>query len=415
MPWKVRTGQLSLLEMTNYLNGFKCIRCGKVFPSNYDGYICNECLNNLDALYDYNEISKVFSISLLKDNLRNDVWRYKPLFPFKNIESVPPLDMSVTPLYKNKKFGKDMELDGIYLKDDTRLPSGSFKDRAGSVVMAVAREKGIQVVSCASTGNAGCSWACMGAACGIKVVIYIPKTAPRAKIAQLKVYGAEILIVDGTYDKAYDLCVNESSTNNYFNRCTGYNPFTREGKKSVSFEIWEQLGYKAPGSVFVPVGDGNIISGVYKGFRDLMEMNLIDKYPQLIAVQSENSDAVVRTLEKIKYPGVVPGEIEIESVSATTRADSISVDRPRDGLAAVKAVVDTSGRGVRVSDEEIIESIYYIASSSGIFTEPAGAASVAGLRKLVSQKEHKDLRRPIVCLLTGNGLKDIDAVLVGGT
>ena len=369
--------------MTNYLRGFTCIQCGKRFPSLYEDYICDECLNNLDALYNYKKISQVFTVQLLRDNSRNDVWRYKPLFPFENIESVPPLDMSITPLYKSKKMEEDIGLDGIYLKDDTRLPSGSFKDRASSVVMAAVREKGVQVVSCASTGNAGCSWACMGAACGIRVIIYVPKTAPRAKIAQLKVYGAEIRIIDGTYDEAFDLCVNESCMNNYFNRCTGYNPYTREGKKSVSFEIWEQLGYKAPGSVFVPVGDGNIISGVWKGFRDLKELNLIDKLPQLIAVQSEESDAVVRTIEKIKNPGETPGDIEVETVSATTRADSISVDRPRDGLAAVKAILETSGQAVRVSDEEIIESIYYIATSSGIFTEPAGAASVAGLRKLM--------------------------------
>ena len=397
--------------MTNYLRGFTCIKCGKLFPPVYEDYICDECLNNLDAFYDYKKISKVFTVQLLRDNSRNDVWRYKPLFPFESIESVPPLDMSITPLYKSKKMEEDIGLDGIYLKDDTRLPSGSFKDRASSVVMAAAREKGVQVVSCASTGNAGCSWACMGAACGIKVIIYVPKTAPRAKIAQLKVYGAEIRIIDGTYDEAFDLCVSESLTNNYFNRCTGYNPYTREGKKSVSFEVWEQLGYRAPGSVFVPVGDGNIMSGVYKGFRDLKELNLIDEFPQLVAVQSEKSDAVVRTVEKIKNPGEIPGDIEVETVSASTRADSISVDRPRDGFAAVKAVVETLGKVVRVSDEEIIDSIYNIACLAGIFTEPAGAASVAGLRKLVAQEKLKNLRRPIVCLLTGNGLKDVDAVL----
>jgi len=161
----------------------------------------------------------------------------------------------------------------------------------------------------------------------------------------------------------------------------------------------------------VPVGDGNIISGVWKGFRDLKTLNLIDKLPQLAAVQSEKSDAVARTIEKVKNQGEMQGDIDVETVSASTRADSISVDRPRDGLAAVKAVIETSGQAVRVSDKEIIESIYYIAASSGIFTEPAGAASVAGLRKMMQQGKLKNLRRPIVCLLTGNGLKDVDAIL----
>lgn len=397
--------------MANYLTGFKCIQCGKKFPSSYEDYICDECSQNLDALYDYKEIGRVFSVQRLKENPRIDVWRYKPLFPFESLDSVPELDLSLTPLYRAGFLEKDTGLDEIYLKDDTRLPSASFKDRASSVVMAVAKERGLKIVACASTGNAGCSWACMGASCGIKVIIYVPKTAPRAKIAQLKVYGADTRIVDGSYDDAFDLCVKDSLANNYFNRCTGYNPYTREGKKSVSYEIWEQLGYRAPGSVFVPVGDGNIISGVWKGFRDLKELDLIDRLPQLVAVQSENSDAVIRTIEKIKDSVEIPERIEMETVRATTIADSISVDKPRDGVAAVKAVLETAGKTVRVSDEEIIKSISFIAARAGIFAEPAGATSVAGLRKLASQDRVSDVKQPVVCLLTGNGLKDVDAVL----
>lgn len=395
-------------NMKNYLNGFKCIGCGKLFPSSYENYICDECFENIDALYDYKEISKVFSVQYLRANPQRDIWRYKPLFPFEDIKYIPPVDMSLTPLYRSNVLEKETGLKEVYLKDDTRLPTASFKDRASSVVMSVAREKNVRVVAAASTGNAGCSWACMGAACGIKVIIYVPKSAPRAKIAQLKVYGADIKLVNGTYDNAFDLCVGDCRRNGYFNRCTGYNPYTREGKKSVSFELWEQLGYIAPGTVFVPVGDGNIISGVWKGFSDLKELNLIDKFPELIAVQSENSDAVTRTIEKVKD---LSEKIELEVVKSTTRADSISVDKPRDGLAAVKAVIETDGKAVRVSDKEIIENIFYIASSSGVFTEPAGATSVAGLRKMASREEVENLRSPVVCLLTGNGLKDVEAVL----
>ncbi len=391
--------------MKNYLIGFKCIGCGKLFPSSYENYICDECFENIDALYDYKEISKVFSVQYLRANPQRDIWRYKPLFPFEDIKYIPPVDMSLTPLYRSSKLQKDTGLSGVYLKDDTRLPTASFKDRASSVVMAVAREKKVRVAAAASTGNAGCSWACMGAVGGIKVIIYVPESAPKAKIAQLKVYGADIRMVHGTYDNAYDLCVSDSHTEGYFNRCTGYNPYTREGKKSVSFEIWEQLGYNVPGAVFVPVGDGNIISGVWKGFRDLKELNLIDKLPELIAVQSENSDAVARTIEKVRKS---PENLKLETVKATTIADSISVDKPKDGLAAIRAVVETKGKAVRVSDKEIIENIFYIASSSGVFTEPAGATSVAGLRKLSLQDK---VREPVVCLLTGNGLKDVEAVL----
>lgn len=397
--------------MTNYSTGFKCHGCGKEYPEDYEGYICKSCSQNLDVLYDYDKIRKVLTIDILKNNQDKNVWRYKPLFPFDQISSVPTLDFSLTPLYKCEFLEDETGLAAVYLKDDTRLPSGSFKDRASSVVMAVAMEKGVKVVSAASTGNAGCSWACMGASTGMKVIVYVPKTAPRAKIAQMNVYGADVRIVNGTYDDAYDLCVKDSKENGYFNRCTGYNPYTREGKKSVSFEIWEQLGYLSPGSVFVPVGDGNIISGVWKGFRDLKELGLIEKLPQLIAVQSDKSDAVIRTMEKVGAGEKIPARVEVETVKASTRADSISVNKPRDGIAAVKAILETGGKGVRVTDKNILENISYLAARTGIFVEPAGATSVAGLRQLAANGKIKDIREPAVCLLTGNGLKDVDAVL----
>ncbi|MEA3506631.1 MAG: threonine synthase [Elusimicrobiota bacterium] len=397
--------------MSNFLSGFKCLSCGKECGKDYDGYICSVCGSNIDADYDYKAIEKVFSVKKLKKNKDKSVWRYKPLFPFGDLKFVPPLDMSITPLYRFDRLQEDSGIKEIYIKDDTRLPSGSFKDRASSVVMAVAAEKGINIVSAASTGNAGCSWACMGAAADIDVIIYVPKTAPRAKIAQLRVYGADVRIVDGNYDHVYDLCVKESQETNCFNRNTGFNPFTREGKKSVSYEIWEQLGFKAPGSVFVPVGDGNIISGVWKGFRDLKELGLIKRMPMLVAVQSANSDAVTRTIEKISDKDIAPSEIKMESISATTVADSISVDLPRDGVAAVRSVLETGGKAVRVDDNDIISNIKYVASSTGVFAEPAGVTSVAGLRKLAAGGGIKDIREPAVCLLTGNGLKDVDAVL----
>ncbi len=395
------------------MTGFECLVCGKKHPPNYTGYTCKNCSGNLDLLYNYKDIKSIFSVSDLKNNSQKNVWRYHPLFPFKDLEFVPPLDMSLTPLYDSEYIAGETGIEKVYLKDDTRLPSASFKDRASSVVMAVAREKGVEVVSCASTGNAGCSWACMGAASGVEVIIYVPESAPRAKIAQLGVYGADVRLVSGTYDEAYDICVEDSLENNYFNRCTGYNPFTREGKKSVSFEIWEQLNYRSPGSVIVPVGDGNIISGVWKGFRDLKQLDLIEKMPKIIAVQSANSDAITRTLEKIEDKNISPRDIKLEIVKASTVADSIAVDEPRDGIAAVRSVLETAGRAVRVTDEEIIENISYLAENTGIFAEPAGVTSVAGLRKLAGEEEGKVMETlsPAVCLLTGNGLKDVDAVL----
>jgi len=215
-----------------------------------------------------------------------------------------------------------------------------------------------------------------------------------------------VIMVEGTYDQAFDLCARICEEKGWFNRNTGYNPYTREGKKTVSFEICEQLGWEVPDTVLVPVGDGNIITGVWKGFKDLLGVGLIDRLPRLIAVQSEKSSAVV---------DAVLGDGVVRPVSATTVADSISVDLPRDGEAAVKAVKESKGTGVLVSDEAILESILTIARGAGVFAEPAGATAYAGLEKMraegiVSGDE------TVVCLVTGNGLKDVkSAIRVAGS
>ncbi len=395
--------------MTNYHIGFSCLVCGTEHAADYDGYVCKECEGKLDADYDYHAMSDEFSVDSLKSNPDRTVWRYAPAFPFSDVANVPRLFMGITPIYRNRDLEAKTGVNEVYLKDDSRLPSASFKDRASSVVMTVAIEKGIDKVACASTGNAGCSWACMGAACGMPVIIFVPASAPKAKIAQLGVYGADVRQVDGTYDDAFQLCAEECEEHGYFNRNTGFNPFTREGKKSVSFEIWEQLGFKAPGSVFVPVGDGNIISGVWKGFRDLKQLGLIEELPAIYAVQSDASAAIARTIRKIQSGDGDADNIQLETVSANTRADSIAVDSPSDGVAAVKAVIETGGDAVTVSDDDILDTIPELASSTGIFAEPAGVTSITGLK--AHSDSDAEIPGPAVCLVTGNGLKDVEAVL----
>lgn len=391
--------------MPGYLTGFNCLSCPAEFPADYGGYVCGKCGSNLDALYDYRSASREFSVKALKENPVLDIWRYSALYPLKGLDTIPGLEMPLSPLYRAPFLEEKTGSSVVYLKDDTRQPSGSFKDRAGAVVMAAALEKGVKVTSCASTGNAGSSWACMGASCGVSVVVYIPESAPPAKTAQLKVYGARIVSVKGNYDEAYELCLEESRRRGYYIRSTGYNPLTREGKKSVSFEIWEQLGYRAPASVFVPAGDGNILSGVWKGFTDLVKLGLIDRPPLLYAVQSSGSDAICRMVRKAGAPGQ---DIEPVRVSSSTLADSISVDLPRDGKAAAAAVLESGGDALEIDDGEILESMRETASRSGIFTEPSGAASVAGFIRASSEQ---NVPSPAVCLLTGSGLKDTASVL----
>ncbi|MDD5629100.1 MAG: pyridoxal-phosphate dependent enzyme, partial [Elusimicrobia bacterium] len=236
---------------------------------------------------------------------------------------------------------------------------------------------------------------------GLKTIIFVPEKAPVAKIAQLLVFGATVIAVKGTYDQAFDLCLKATEAFGWYNRNTGHNPFTREGKKTCSFEIVEQLGWKCPDKVFVPVGDGNIISGIWKGFKDFHALGLIDRLPQLVAVQAAGSDAVKRAFES---DGV------IRPVSGDTLADSISVSLPRDGEAAVKALKESQGFALSVTDDEILAALRDTARRESVFGEPAGVTSVAGLRKAAAQGLVKRGEK-VVALVTGNGLKDVASAM----
>jgi threonine synthase len=278
-------------------------------------------------------------------------------------------------------------------------------------VIARAREIGAEVVVTASTGNAGAALAGMAAAIGQKTVIFAPCTAPPAKIAQLLIYGAKVLLVDGSYDDAFDLTIQASHEFGWYCRNTGYNPFTAEGKKTAALEIWEWWENLNPHdlerlrninlSIFIPVGDGNIISGVHKGFKDLKSLDLLDTLPRIFGVQSEGSAAVANAY--------FAATEKITPVSAKTIADSISVDLPRDGVRALRAATQTGGSFIIVSDADILAAIAEL-GRVGIFAEPAGAAAFAGLVKAVQNGQIKP-DDAVLVLNTGSGLKDIKAAM----
>lgn len=380
--------------------GFQCVRCGKQTPD-AKGYVCPFCGGNLEVLYDYKAVKKTLTRKALERNSDKSVWRYKDILPIARYRGVPIVHIGWTPLYKAERLGKDLGLANLYLKDDGRNPSGSFKDRAGAVAVAKALELGEKTITGASTGNAASSMACLTAGLGVKAIIFVPEKAPVAKIAQLLVFGATVIAVKGTYDQAFDLCLQATAEFGWYNRNTGHNPFTREGKKTCSFELIEQLGWDCPDQVFVPVGDGNIISGIWKGFKDFHALGLIDRLPRLVAVQAAGSDAVKRAFES---DGV------IRPVSGDTLADSISVSVPRDGEAAVKALKESGGYAVSVTDDEILAAMRDTAHRESVFGEPAGVTAVAGLRKAAAQGLVKSNEKTVV-LVTGNGLKDVASAM----
>lgn len=392
----------------NYAEKFVCIECGKEMEFQPDKieYLCPACRGNLEIRYDYAAISKKLTRETLAADRDRSLWRYRALYPIDESTRVTPLQVGWTPLLDASRFAKLLGISKLLLKDDGRNPSGSLKDRAGSIALSVACERGMtDKLTGASTGNAGSSMACLAASIGASPIIFVPARAPKAKVAQLLIYGAKVITVNGTYDNAFDLCLEFSQKYGYFNRNTGYNPYTREGKKSVSFEICEQNGWKVPDWVAVSVGDGNIISGVWKGFQDLKRVGLIDRLPKLCAVQSSKSNSIAKSFKMMH-----DGKIEVLPVNATTIADSISVDLPRDGYAAVKAIAESGGVAVEVEDEEILDAITLLARNSGIFAEPAGATPIAGIKKMATEKRFNE-GETVTAIITGNGLKDIDSAL----
>jgi threonine synthase len=284
------------------------------------------------------------------------------------------------------------------------------------VALVKTREAGYDVVTTASTGNAAAALSGLCAAVDQPNVIFVPRTAPEAKIAQLLAYGSTVLLVDGTYDQAFELCLEVARAFDWYNRNTAYNPYMSEGKKTVIYEICEQLtralgadeasaaAWQAPDVIFVPVGDGCIIGGVHKGLKDLMTLGWIDRMPRIVGVQAAGSDPLVKAWEE----GL--DATAMEPVEAHSVADSIVAGLPRDRIKALRAARETDGAYLRVSDEEILDAIPALAQGVGVFAEPAAAAAYAGLVKAVDRGlVERDER--VVVLSTGSGLKDIASVM----
>ena len=391
------------------MNGYRCTACAESQAFDFAGFLCPSCGGNLEITYDYAAIAKNVAAGFGFDDSRADLFRYAPLLPVKETDAPFPLRVGGTPLYVAPRLGELCGLRNLYLKDDTVNPSASTKDRAGAVALRRAIDIGANVVSVASTGNAGSSLACLSAALGLRAVVFVPEDAPTAKLTKALSFGATVYAVRGNYDDAFDLCLAASNEFGWLNRSTGYNPFTREGKKTCAYEIWESLGGRVPDRIVVPTGDGNLLSGIWKGWCDLRAVGLVDRVPKIDCAQSDSSAAICLTVRRIRDSGDSDPDwstIVVDEVRASTAADSISVDRPRDGLAAVKGIIQSGGETVTVADEEILAAIPEMARTTGIFAEPAAAAPWAAVKQMVRDNKI-DVDELVVCIVSGSGLKDI--------
>jgi len=414
--------------MSKFL-GYRCSLCGTEYLPDQVPYNCPADGGNLDVVLDLDRIKRENTPDSLRGSGEqrsgsrrlddHSLWRYLPLLPVSDPggEGTPLRAAGFTPIFSPPRLAESLGLKHLWIKDESRNPTASFKDRASALAVARAREIGADVIVTASSGNAGAALAGMSAAVGQKAIIFVPRTAPPAKVAQLLIYGSTVLLVDSTYDDAFDLSLEAAHEFGWYCRNTGYNPFTLEGKKTAAFEIWEQLGLigdrligdwstsnqstDQPITIFVSVGDGNIISGIHKGFKDLLALGWIEQMPRLFGVQAEGSAAVANAFRA--------GVEVITPVEARTLADGISVGLPRDGVRAIRAATQTRGGYVTVSDEQILAAMGAL-GKAGIFAEPAGAAGYAGLVKAVEQGWIGP-DDPVVVINTGSGLKDVGAAM----
>jgi len=389
---------------------FQCIRCGRQYPLDMAEPVCETCMPaegryTLEVIYDFDLLRRMVTKQDFNFNTNYTLWRFLPFLPVGDIRTIQPLKVGCTPLYNSLKLADHIRVKNVYLKDEGRNPTGSFKDRASAVGISLALQAGHHRVSCASTGNLASSVACFAASSGQEAAVFVPDKIPEAQISQILIYGARVIRLHGTYRDAMDICQRLSRKHNLYN-LSCLNPYLVEGQKTIAFELCEQLGWEVPDRIFVSMGDGQTLYGIYKGFREFMAMGFIKSMPQFIGVQAQAASEIVDLFET--------GRMEPEQ-SGDTIAESIMISTPLHAQHAVQAVRDTGGLMLRVSDDEILNAMKLMASGAGVFAEPAAAAALAGAVRL-GDDGSLDPHEQMVVISSGVGLKDISAAIrAGGT
>jgi threonine synthase len=392
----------------SYFTGLRCVHCGRTYNTNEVEYFCSACGYHdgiLDVVYDYEAIKREVNPLALAQNADYSMWRYLPLLPVADASLLPHLQVGWTPLYDAPRLADELGVARCWVKDEGRNPTASFKDRASAMGVVKALEKKASKITCASTGNAASSLAGFAAAAQIPAAIFVPANAPAAKVAQLLVFGAQVFAVQGTYDQAWEVCMQASAEFGWYNRNCAVNPYLIEGKKTVSLELGEQFMRLTPGSfpdwVVVSVGDGCTIGGVWKGLREMHILGFIPRLPRILGVQADGCRPFLTAWRD--HSTLVPCE-------AHTLADSIAVGHPRNFSKGMSAVTESGGAFVSVSDEEILQSIPMLARKAGVFGEPAGVAGAAGVKRAVELGVIGG-SESVAIIMTGNGLKDIQSAM----
>ena len=384
----------------SYVNGLKCRECGRQYQKE-PIHVCEFCFGPLEVIYDYDGIKNVLSRKVIEGRPKN-MWRYRELIP---IDGEPRVgrDVGFTPLVRAKNLGKALGVDNLYIKNDSvSHPTLSFKDRVVATAITKAMEFGYDTVACASTGNLANSVAALSAEGGIKSYIFIPADLESSKILGTLIYGTNLIGVKGNYDDVNRLCSEIAANYRWAFVNITIRPYYGDGSKTFGYEIAEQLGWRTPDNVIVPVAGSSLITKVWKAFKEFEMLGLIGKVnTKVFAAQAKGCSPVTSAIKE--------GRNFIKPVKPNTIAKSIAIGNPADGYYGIKTVNESGGYGEDVTDEEIIEGIKLLAKTEGIFTETAGGVTVAVTKKLIEQGRIKKNELTVVSI-TGNGLKTIEAV-----
>ncbi|HYV47267.1 MAG TPA: threonine synthase [Myxococcaceae bacterium] len=385
-----------------HIRQLTCVACGRHYGTD-TLYTCPACglEGILDVEYDLDRAARTLTRQALAERPHSH-WRYQELLPVDFGRPLPHLQVGMTPVYPTPRLAEAVGVKALWVKDDGRNPTASFKDRASSVGVVKARELGKEAIACASTGNAASSLAGFSAAVGLKSFIFVPERAPEPKIAQLLIFGATVLRVHGTYDQAWQFCQEACAKYGWYNRNCAVNPYLVEGKKTVGLELGETLGDEVPDWVVLSVGDGCTFAGAWKGLQQMHQLGFLKKLPKMLGVQAAGSAPITEAWKS--------GANEIKTVDAQTLADSIAVGTPRNWRKALRAVRESNGAMVNVEDADILDAMRKTARLAAVFGEPAGAASVAGVMAAVKQGV-VGAGETALCVITGNGLKDVKSAI----
>jgi len=384
------------------MNFLECINCKSEYPMDEMLYNCKKCGDLLEVKLDLEDLKrKLEKVDWKRRSI--SVWKYREFLPISDESKIITLQEGGTPLYKCERLAERLGIKNLYVKNEGANPTGSFKDRGMTVGVSKALEFNVKTVICASTGNTSASLAAYAARAGLNCVVLIPHgKIALGKLSQAMMYGAKVVAVKGNFDTALKIVVNASKTFGLY-LLNSINPFRIEGQKTAAFEICEQLGWKAPDRIIIPVGNAGNITAYWKGFKELEAIEIIKELPRMTGVQASGASPIVNAFAN--------GNEGIEPVSdPETIATAIRIGNPVNWKRALKAIRESGGGAVTVTDDEIIYAQKLLARTEGIFVEPASAASIAGLKKLIESGEIGS-EETVVCIATGHGLKDPEAAI----